>query len=977
MKCWGDNRKGQLGDNTTANKNTPTGLKDTDDNETLTSGVTAVSAGGSHTCAIYNSGGITGILKCWGDNEHGQLGNNDSGSGKYKKVPTQVSDLNSGVTAVSAGAWHTCAIYDSGGTTGILKCWGDNASGQLGDNTILAKNTPTGLKDAGGTNPALASGVTAVSAGDAHTCAIQSGALKCWGSNGNGRLGIGDDDTVTAHKTTPTQVIASGVRAVSAGHGHTCAVHNGALKCWGSSSNFRLGLAWQAVLTWDQLTHQNTPQEVLATGVTAVSAGSNGVCAVHDGAFKCWGRNAEGQIGDGTTNTPRKSPTPVAIYPYTCPNGEPADVDSGGTADPNTANHVNCASCTKTGFTARNRIAGTNRYTCEAVQTYDYTCTNGNPDPGTTTSSGASERVNCNECTDANYMTLSPILGSDGVTPTGRNDCTATTYPYTCPTGGVAADGTTTDSTTANHVNCGSCNPGYTAEQIGGTGRYECLQLHAYTCPSSGTADPGTTTDSNMANHVNCGSCNADYERTQILTTGRYSCLATYTCDNGDATSGTPTGASPIVDCADCDPGYEETDILIAPLGRHSCKPIYTCANGDANTATITGTTTLEDCTDCDPGYEETDILIAPLGRHSCKPIYTCANGDANTAAITGTTTLEDCTDCDPGYEETDILIAPLGRHSCEPTYTCANGVGKSGTPTGGTPVADCASCDSGYTKVEITGTEPVRYECQPRIISAGGEHTCAIHDNGVLKCWGRNNYGQLGDGTYNTIVTPKQILASRVKSVSAGRDYTCAVLNTGAVQCWGRNLHGQLGDNSKNTRRVPVQVVDLTNGVRTVSSGAAHTCAIIDSTGALKCWGWDGEGEVGDTKVHGGNEALVPHQVTGLTSGVRSVSTGDWHTCAIDSAGALKCWGYNTNGQVGDNTVTIEGSLDENKRVPVQVSGLTSGVTAVSAGGSHTCAIDSAGALKCWGRNVEGQLGDDSTTQSSIPVQVSGLTSG
>jgi alpha-tubulin suppressor-like RCC1 family protein len=153
--------------------------------------------------------------------------------------------------------------------------------------------------------------------------------------------------------------------------------------------------------------------------------------------------------------------------------------------------------------------------------------------------------------------------------------------------------------------------------------------------------------------------------------------------------------------------------------------------------------------------------------------------------------------------------------------------------------------------------------------------------------------------------------LSSGVVSISAGWDHTCAVTSTGAVECWGYNGYGQLGDNTTTYRPVPVGVVGLSSGVVSVSAGAAHTCALT-STGAVKCWGSNGSGQLGDNTT---TDSPVPVDVVGLSSGVVSVSAGQNDTCALTSTGAVKCWGYNGYGQLGDNTTT-------DSHVPVDVVG-------------------------------------------------------
>jgi alpha-tubulin suppressor-like RCC1 family protein/putative cell wall-binding protein len=249
----------------------------------------------------------------------------------------------------------------------------------------------------------------------------------------------------------------------------------------------------------------------------------------------------------------------------------------------------------------------------------------------------------------------------------------------------------------------------------------------------------------------------------------------------------------------------------------------------------------------------------------------------------------------------------------------------------------------------------------------AGLGHTCAVTTGGAVKCWGYNLYGELGDGTTTSSTTPVDVvgLGSGVASVSAGVYHTCAVTTGGAVKCWGKNWNGELGGVT-NDSTTPVDVVGLGSGVASVSAGDSHTCAVT-TAGAVKCWGFNGYGALGDGT---NNDSRTPVGVVGLGSGVASFSGGADTSCAVTTGGAVKCWGYNTDGQLGDGTTT-------NSNIPVDVVGLGSGVAAVSAGAFHSCAVTTGGAVKCWGDNIYGALGDGTTTNSTTPVDVVGLGSG
>jgi alpha-tubulin suppressor-like RCC1 family protein len=159
------------------------------------------------------------------------------------------------------------------------------------------------------------------------------------------------------------------------------------------------------------------------------------------------------------------------------------------------------------------------------------------------------------------------------------------------------------------------------------------------------------------------------------------------------------------------------------------------------------------------------------------------------------------------------------------------------------------------------------------------------------------------------------------------------------------------------------IVVNGVTLNVSSLASGGYHTCAVT-TAGALKCWGFNDFGGLGDGST---TNRHTPVSVVGMDSGVTMASAGTYHTCAVQS-GALKCWGYN-DGQLGDGSMTY-------RFTPVSVVGMDSGVTLVSVGGSHTCAVQS-GALKCWGRNTYEQLGDGSTVDRHTPVSVVGMGSG
>jgi len=303
--------------------------------------------------------------------------------------------------------------------------------------------------------------------------------------------------------------------------------------------------------------------------------------------------------------------------------------------------------------------------------------------------------------------------------------------------------------------------------------------------------------------------------------------------------------------------------------------------------------------------------------------------------------------------------------------------------------------------------------------ISAGSWHACALLNDGTVKCWGQNFDGALGIGKNPDEFDPQTALINHdefkklfwpyaitvvesntssthitdVKQVAAGSsDHTCILFNDGKVKCWAWNggADGELGfdDTSITFTTAPSQYVkdetgnELT-GVSKIVTGGDFTCALL-SSGGVKCWGWNPQGQLGNDL----NES-VAHAVTVMDqngsplSGVKDiVSERGNHTCALMNDDTLKCWGDNTHGQLGIGNI---GSSYIAHAVDVGISDIKS-VAAGGGGrdplssspvqydGDHTCAITVAGEVYCWGSNDKGQLGDGTTQDRASPVKVQGL---
>lgn len=257
--------------------------------------------------------------------------------------------------------------------------------------------------------------------------------------------------------------------------------------------------------------------------------------------------------------------------------------------------------------------------------------------------------------------------------------------------------------------------------------------------------------------------------------------------------------------------------------------------------------------------------------------------------------------------------------------------------------------------------------------VSAGSKWTCAIKTNGTLWCWGRDDFGQLGNGPGGgDVLTPTQVgTATDWKSVSAGLgETTCGRRATKRIYCWGRDNNGQVGNGPGSSTNVESPTAVGTNADWTsVSTGGYHVCG-RRSNGRIYCWGDDLDGAVGDGGT--GIDRPSPTQIAGGFADWTAVSAGLTHTCARRGNGRLYCFGSDINGGIGDG-----GATNTNRYAPVEVKGNRTDWAAVFAGGYATCARRNSGQLFCWGYDFYGQNGTGATPanpfQHAAPVQVAG----
>jgi alpha-tubulin suppressor-like RCC1 family protein len=287
-RCWGENARGQLGDGTTFSSPVPRPVSGLPADEP----VLDIACGGTHTCAVLESGGD---VYCWGYNAYGQLGN---GTTLDASAPNAVSYPHSpmGGDEVSGGLNHTCAAMRPDG----LHCWGDNREGQCGN----GDRTPPGdiLEEPTAVVflPALPS---AIDCGGIHSCAVfPGGELICWGRNSAGQLGFDTWPDSTSSTPFPVTSLGEAAVALSLGFLHTCAVvESGGVKCWGDNAMGQLGGGTTGGTSLAPVDVTGLPP---AEAAVELCSGNLHTCAVLEGGgVWCWGDNREGQLGDGTTES--------------------------------------------------------------------------------------------------------------------------------------------------------------------------------------------------------------------------------------------------------------------------------------------------------------------------------------------------------------------------------------------------------------------------------------------------------------------------------------------------------------------------------------------------------------------------------------------------------------------------------------------------------------------------------------------------
>jgi len=313
--------------------------------------------------------------------------------------------------------------------------------------------------------------------------------------------------------------------------------------------------------------------------------------------------------------------------------------------------------------------------------------------------------------------------------------------------------------------------------------------------------------------------------------------------------------------------------------------------------------------------------------------------------------------------------------------HTCAQLV----ATTGGNKTITACWGDNGHGQLGNGGSAdssvPVLLTSYPNVrsVAAGGDHACALFTDGTVRCWGDDAEGQIGNGLSGRLDTASPDLAHakagvptavttlpRARALALGAGHSCAVVAGGTVQCWGANLRDQTGDGSIFERTAPSSAAPAAGvsaaAVPQISGGDYHTCATL-STGAVKCWGYDYWGQVGNGQW-GGGDVLTPTAVGGVDE-VISTCAGQDHSCALRADGSVWCWGLNNHGQIGNGASGTVG-IPAPSRVRASFLTYLGNAAQIACAGFHSCALLGDGTVKCWGDDDSGQIGNGGAVPGS-----------
>ncbi|MBD0378572.1 RCC1 domain-containing protein [Paenibacillus sedimenti] len=909
--AWGGNYYGQLGLGNIASVPAPTSISSIGKAWAVTTSDSAY-----YSLILKNDGTVWAT----GNNYKGHLGD---GTTTGRNIPVKVLGLDS-IVAISARGDHALALKSDG----TVWTWGSNVHGAgLGDGTNTQSATPVKV--------ANLNSVVAIDAGGAHNLALKSdGTVWAWGYNGHGQLG---DGTYT-HRSTPIQVPGlSSVKNIAAGKYHSFALkEDGTLWAWGSNNYKQLGVGSISYSI-------STPTKVSSlSSVTAVASGAESSAAVaNNGLVYMWGRNAEGQLGNGTKLGEPLHPTQVIG-----PNVNPADTTA-PTAPTNLkaigSSNLRTMSLTWTHSTDNVGVSGYDIYN------------------GTTLMTSVQPQSASNQFTDLELNTAYSFTvkakDASGNVSAASNIATFTTPKDTTPPS--APYNLSVYKAYASSIEL-SWNSGSDNDRIAGYDVYVDGRL-AGTASSTSFKVTGLTPKTSYSFTVKAKDPSGNVSSASNAVTGTTTADTTPPAAPKNVTvSGTSGSTISLAwDAATDDVAvtwYEiyEGDLKISETAGTVFTAVglkdgtsYTfkikAKDAAGNTSPFSGSVTANTA-DTTPPSKPANVKASATSDTSLTLSWSVPSDNVGVteysvyqgSSLVGTTS------------NTSLLVSGLN------TYSSYHFTVKAKDAAGN------VSVPSDMVLMSIKSPLPK---------TLGDEQTLFIRNDGSLWGWGDNVHGQLGDGTASSRILPIAIstLSSKVTKNASSAYHSLAVKEDGTVWAWGYNKNGQLGLGTSGDNYLhyysPTQISSLSQ-VKDVAVGWNHSLA-LKSDGTVWAWGFNGVGQLGQHPYQLGSSATPVQVQFPFTDPIIAIAASATYSAAIRGDGTVWVWGTNDYG-MGNENMTLAYS-------PVQITGLDS-VVAIAAGEHYALALKKDGNVWAWGNNSHGQLGNGTKTSSSTPVFIQGL---
>lgn len=968
IAAWGAGASGQLGNNITANSSVPVLVSTSGALSGKT--VVEVSAGGTHSLALC----ADGTLVAWGNNSEGQFGNGSTaGSPVPVIVPSAGALAGKVVSGISAGGYHSLAIAD-----GQAVSWGSNnySEGRLGIGSTIGNSlVPVAVVSTG-----ILSGktVTSVAAGSFHSMALCSdGTVTTWGGNGSGALG----DNSSSTRTSPVGVFQSAafsgktVIGVVAGNSFSIAqFSDGTLAAWGSNDSGQLGnnsstsaFAGVAVDSsvlpvgdkfmvaspgFDAGTSHSlaivasparpSTETLAATALSSSSATLNGLVNAN---FNSTSISFEYGLSTSYGTSVAATPSPISDSADTAVSANISGLVAGTTYQYRVvatnalgttlganmtfiaaSNNANLSSLSlSTGSLSPSFSSAVTEYSASVSNTTESITVR--PTLAATT---ATVRVNGNVVTSgSNSGSINLAVGANLITVvvTAQDNLTMRTYNITVTRLSANAD------LSSLVPSSGSLSPAFDAATTAYTATvpYSATSITVSPAVVDVTAAVrvnGTNVPSGLAsNPINLS---VGSNTITILVTAQNSSTKTYTLvvmrQPLVATFSSPGNIPVTVNGLNATGNTAVLGLGFAPQPGTNLTLINNTSQG-----LISGSFS---------NLTHGQLVSLFHGGVSYQFVANYYGGTGNDLVL--------------HWANTRLFAwgsngsGQLGNNSItdSPIPTPVN----EEAPLVGKTIFDTAS---------------------------GSNHSIALTSDGRVASWGYNAFGQLGNGTFTDSSIPISVSGTALSgktviAIAAGQFHNLALCSDGTLVAWGYNFYGQLGNGTTSNSNAPVAVsrTGVLSGktIISIAAGSYHSFALC-SDGTLAAWGYNGNGELGNGGT-GFSQLPVAVDTSGVLTGktITSICAGSFHSFVLCSDSTLAGWGFNGNGQLGDNST-------QSRRIPVLMdrSGVLSGkqITKVSAGYYHSVALNSDGSLAAWGNNANGELGDGTNVQRITPVAV------